>query len=94
MSIRNGYVVHRAKVHSVNTSTGFCMVSIPAMTSRELVPVPPTGLPTSDGDFVLPAVGDTAWVAADCDRSSFLWIVSADATAMWAAIDELRELVE
>lgn len=89
MSTRDSFVVHKAIVSSVNNTTGVCLVKIPAVAGSELLPVPPNGLPTSEGIPVLPRVSDVRFVAVDSAGSSLHWVVSAEASTTWLNIDDL-----
>jgi hypothetical protein len=70
-----GYITHKAIVRSANASTGICQVEIPELTgSGVLTYVSNIGLSIIAGQYNVPAIGSTVFVASNrvSDRAFFV----------------------
>jgi len=63
VSTREGLLVHRATVHSVDATTKTCQVRIPSLLGGQVISI--------DSSLVTPAVGDTVIVYSPTDLSEF-----------------------
>jgi hypothetical protein len=71
----NEFELHRAIVHSSNTTTGEAQVRIPTLLGAgQVVNIPTTGLTVTAGEWNVPSAGSSAFVAVSVDRTQFLWV--------------------
>jgi hypothetical protein len=84
---RKGFELHRAVVQSANQTTGITQVKIPDLLGQQVVDVHWAGLEQVGGLYQTPLPGDMSLVAVSNDGTQIMWVLSADHSPIWNAIE-------